>query len=398
MLNITEMIRVARGDHAVASAMRGSPLRYDRNDAPVVVVWNVCSHCNMSCPHCYASAIAVRSPTDLNHAEALSVIEQLADAGVKVLIFSGGEPLLRPDVVELMAYARDRGLVPQLSSNGVMIEAETAAQLSDAGVAYVGVSLDGLRDFNDSYRGLDGGFDRALAGLRFSRDEGMRTGARMTVTAFNAPMLPELLDIVAAEGIDRFYVSHLVYSGRAYQLFREGSGALSPQDSRALLLELFENTVHLMDTGATTAVVTGGNDSCGPVLLRWLLHRFGEDAAVRAHTLLDKKGGNSAGDKLLAIDARGRVMPDQFWRDRILADLRTVPFADALAHPLRAELKTRGGRLGGRCGRCVHVPVCGGSHRERAWAAYGDIWAEDPGCLLDNDELTDAPWRAAGGM
>lgn len=162
---------------------------------------------------------------------------------------------------------------------------------------------------------------------------------------------------------------------------------LTPTESRALLERLFELAAWQLDAGHATRVVTGSNDSDGVLLLRWLEARYGAAAAAPVRTLLEQRGGNSAGEGVVAIDPRGRVHPDAFWRDATLGDLREQRFAEVLEHPLRAALRDRRARLQGRCGSCSAVALCRGSHRERALAAFGDVWASDPACVLRDDEV-----------
>jgi len=395
MLPVSDLLEVARGEVSSESVGRRVPGRFASDGRVAVVVWNVCMHCNMSCPHCYAAAVRTPSPTDLSREEALGVVEQLAAAGVGVLILSGGEPLLRPDLFELAARGRELGLAVQLSTNGTRIDAATARRLGECGVQYVGVSIDGLPGFNDAYRGLDDAHALALQGLANARAAGLRTGLRMTLTSRNRDQLGDMLDLCVRERIDRFYVSHLVYSGRGFRIAEED---LDRGQARAALFELFEAAEDLLGRGERLRVVTGSNDSDGVLLLRFVAERHGPAAGRAVRTLLHARGGNSAGEKILNIDSRGRVHPDQFWRGAVLGDLRKGYFADALEHPLREQLRTRLERLKGRCGTCAERELCRGSHRERALAATGDPWQSDPACVMEDAEIGLATAdRAASG-
>ena len=149
---------------------------------PAVVVWNVCRHCNLRCPHCYSSASTRPSQYDLSTSDGLRLLEDLASVGVRVVIFSGGEPLLRSDLFGLMARARELGMEPMLSSNGVLLDGASTGKLARAGTRYVGVSLDGLGAQNDAYRGLKGAFASAVQGLRHAMEAGLRVGVRLTLT------------------------------------------------------------------------------------------------------------------------------------------------------------------------------------------------------------------------
>ncbi|MFW6086526.1 MAG: radical SAM protein [Myxococcota bacterium] len=386
---VTDLLELATGRTRPAEVTARSPFRFQPSTrTPFVVVWNVCRHCNMTCPHCYAAAGPRPSANDLTTREGLRLLDDLAGAGVRFVIFSGGEPLLRADLFELMAHARARGLVPQLSTNGVLIDAPTAERLAQVGVQYVGISIDGLPDFNDAYRGLEDGFDRAVEGLGHARSAGLRTGLRMTVTRRNAPQLDALIEQARAASVDRFYVSHLVYSGRGRRL----AGAdLSPEEARCLLEHLFARASELLAAGDPLRLVTGGNDSDGPALLQWVRSRHGSRAADRVREALVRRGGNSAGERVMCIDHRGRVHPDQFWQAANLGNVRRQPFAEILDHPLLAQLRDRSTRLGGRCRGCPHLALCRGSHRERALVATGDVWAPDPACVMTDAEVAPPP-------
>ena len=385
MLPVSDLVEVARRDASAAEVGARAPQRFSRSaPAAPVIVWNVCRHCDMSCPHCYAAAAYRPSREDLDTAEAVALLDDMAACGVRVVIFSGGEPMLRPDLLELMTHAAEIGIAPQLSSNGVHVDEAAAQKLATAGVAYVGISIDGLREFNDAYRGMDGGFDAALRGLHCAKAAGMRTGLRMTLTSRNADQLQPLLEIACAAGVDRFYISHLLYSGRGLRMMDED---LSRAQTRALLEGLFETADALLEQRSATRIVTGANDSDGPLLLRWIERRYGREAATPVQELLHGRGGNSAGEKILNIDHRGKVHPDQFWRGETLGDVRRDSFESILKHPLRELLRNRAEYLTGRCGACAYRSLCRGSHRERAIACTGELWSPDPACVLGDSEI-----------
>lgn len=384
MLMVSDLLRAARDPRTAESIAHRSPDRFAQTTKGVpVVVWNVVGHCNLSCPHCYAAASKTRAPGELTTDEGRRFLDELSRVGTRVVIFSGGEPLLREDLFELVAHAHGLGLAPQLSTNGVFIDDAVAKRLAETGIRYVGISIDGLATFNDRYRGLSGGFERASAGLAACKRAGLKTGLRITLSRANREELFPLLDHAATLRVDRFYVSHLLYSGRA---FRMGDEDLTPAESRTLLHQLFDRANRGVDEGGPD-IVTGGNDSDGPLLLLWIAERWGHDAARRIEALLRDRGGNSAGEKILDVDHLGRVHPDQFWRGVSLGNVREVPFEQILGHPLLGELRRRVELLHGRCGGCRFLPLCRGSHRERAYAQEKDIWASDPACVMQDDEI-----------
>lgn len=395
MLMVSDVIEVARGDASPAEVTSRTPARFHRDLSRVpVIVWNVCRHCNMSCPHCYAAASSKPSRDDLSTEEGLALISELASVGIQHLILSGGEPLQRGDLTELVAAASGAGLSVHLSSNGVLLDATRARELAAAGLSYCGISIDGLASFNDSYRGFAGGFARASRGLISAKSAGLRTGLRITVTRRNMTQVEPLMAHAHSLGVDRFYLSHLVYAGRGFRLSGED---LSPAETRGLLSRTFAEAARLLAIEGAPRVVTGGNDSDGPALLVWIEERLGCVASARARLVLAARGGNSAGESVLNIDHRGRVHPDQFWRGATLGDVRRDSFRTILEHPLRAKLARREELLRGRCGSCAYLDVCRGSHRERALAVGGELWDPDPACVMRDGEIAapaSRPWAA----
>ena len=187
------------------------PLRYGRDskrlpthllqfsiDKKPVVVWNITKACNLRCVHCYASANTTFDK-GLDHNQALSVIDDLAGFGVPVLLFSGGEPLLRADIVELISYAVKKGIRAVLSTNGTLINHDMALKLKDAGISYVGVSLDGLEQVNDHFRGVKGAFKAAMEGIYNCQKAGIKVGLRFTISRFNAKEITKIFDLVEKE-------------------------------------------------------------------------------------------------------------------------------------------------------------------------------------------------------
>ncbi len=376
MLPVTDSLRYAldpfQTPHADAAG------RYEPG-APPVVIWNVTNTCNMACPHCYSAAKRVPTPDELSHEDAMRVVDHLADSGIRVVIFSGGEPLLRPDVLNLISHANDRGIMCQLSTNGVLITREMAQQLKVAGVRYVGVSIDGPPEINDAYRALENAYARALEGLRCSIDAGMEAGLRITVSGVNASSVHPLLDLCLQERIGRFYLSHLVYGGRGVGFSRHD---LRPREARAMMESVFDRAYELLEDPRPMRIVTGGNDSDGVALYLYVRRRFGEGPAARLRGLLERRGGNSAGEKVINVDHRGDVHPDQFWRTMNMGNIMQTPLHEILKSDIAQKLRNRASLLTGKCAGCPGLSMCRGSHRERAEVAFGDMWADDPACII----------------
>jgi radical SAM protein with 4Fe4S-binding SPASM domain len=213
----------------------------------------------------------------------------------------------------------------------------------------------------------------------------MKTGLRMTLSKRNFDQLEAMVDVARHARVNRFYASHLVYSGRGFKVAHED---LSREQQRSTLSRLFEKAESLLDHDPGFKIVTGSNDSDGVYLLHWIRERHGVAASARVRELLLQRGGNSAGERILNIDSRGRVHPDQFWRAAVLGDIRKQSFAKILEHPLREQLSRRLEFLTGRCGTCSERAICRGSHRERALAFHRDPWASDPACVMEDAEIT----------
>lgn len=350
-----------------------------------VVVWNCTQRCNLRCRHCYSSSGTESAADELSTAAAGAMIDDLAAFGVPVLLFSGGEPLLRADLPELIDRAAASGMRTVLSTNGTLITSELIGRLKRAGVDYVGVSLDGLADANDDFRGRRGAFDLAFAGIRNCLDAGIRVGVRMTMNRRNAADVPGIFDLVQREGIPRVCFYHLVYTGRGRELRKD---ALSSRQTRAAVDLIMDRAADLPDT----EVLTVDNHADGPYVYLRLL-REDPVAAERCLELLRRAGGNSSGVGIGCVSWNGDVLPDQFWRNHVLGNVREKPFSRIWSdpsQPLLAQLRQRRQYFTGRCARCGWVSVCNGNLRARAEAVSDDIWHDDPACYLTDEEIAQA--------
>ncbi len=173
------------------------------SDKKPVVVWNCTRRCNLRCRHCYSKSADRHYEAELTTAEGFALLEDLAQFGAPVVLFSGGEPLTRPDLFELAARAVKLGLRAVISTNGTLIDEAKAARLKEVGLSYVGISLDGMRPTNDLFRGVEGAYDRALQGLRNCIKAGIKVGLRFTITRNNAAEVPALFDVVRVEHVPR---------------------------------------------------------------------------------------------------------------------------------------------------------------------------------------------------
>ncbi len=378
------MLRISQFMRELAAGKPAAPRGGGRPTGPVVI-WNLIRRCNLNCRHCYSLSADTDFAGELSTAEVMAVMEDLRRFGVPALILSGGEPLLRPDIFEVSRHAKALGFHVALSSNGTLIDAPLADRIAEVGYDYVGVSLDGLGPTHDRFRCQPGAFAASVAGIRLCRERGLKLGLRFTLTRDNAAELPALLDLAEAEGVPKFYLSHLNYAGRGRR--NRGDDAAHAMTRQAMDL-LFETAWRQAQQGLEREIVTGNNDADGVYLLHWAERHLPQHAAWLRRRLV-QWGGNASGMNVANIDNRGEVHPDTMWWHHSLGNVRDRPFqaiwADR-ADPVMAGLNARPRPLTGRCGACPSRDICNGSSRVRALRAHGAVWGEDPGCYLTDAE------------
>jgi radical SAM protein with 4Fe4S-binding SPASM domain len=386
MVNITKLycgeeqpadgLRYGHGQGAPKSAAERRP----------IVVWNVTRTCNLRCVHCYSDSFAQKYPGELTHDEALRVIDDLAAFRVPAVLFSGGEPLTRPDLFELMGYAVGKGLRLTLSTNGTLLDEAAAKKLKELGTTYVGISLDGIGETNDIFRGKKGAFDGAVRGMRNCRAVDQKVGLRLTLTRRNCMDLHDIFNFIEAEGIQRACFYHLVYSGRG-----NAADELTTAEIRRAMDIILERTLSFHQRGLKKEILTVDNHADNA----YVYLKLGERDPARAeqvHKWMKWNGGgaNSSGIGIANIDTQGNVHPDQFWQAATLGNVKQRPFSQIWSDnsiPLLAKLRNRLPLLKGRCATCRFQDICGGSFRVRAAQVHGDPWASDPACYLTNEEI-----------
>lgn len=374
------------------------PLRYGRasgelpshllqfsSDKKPVVVWNITSACNLRCVHCYASA--GKAEKELTTQQGLGLIAVLKDYGVPVILFSGGEPTIRKDLPVLIDAGVKAGLRAVISTNGTLISHDMAMRFADLGLSYIGVSLDGLGEVNDTFRGVKGAFKDAMQGIYHAMHQGIKVGLRFTMNRRNVLEIPSIFDLMKQEGIPRICFYHLVYTGRAKELMEED---LSHGQTREALDLIMDRTRELIGSGNQVEVLTVDNHADGPyVYLR--MKKEGDKRAGDVLKLLKMNAGNSSGLGIGSINWDGDVYPDQFWRIKVLGNVLERPFPDIWDNPeneLLMKLKNKKDHVKGRCRSCRWLDVCAGNFRARAEAATGDPWGEDPACYLTDEEIS----------
>ena len=226
-----------------------------------IVVWNITRTCNLKCLHCYNDSERKHYKGELTTEEAQSVIDDLASFQVPAVLFSGGEPLLRPDLFKLADYARSKGLRTTLSTNGTLINQAAALAIKNAGFSYVGVSLDGMAEVHDHFRGVEGAFARTVSGIRNLIKIGQKTGLRLTLTDTTIDQIDLLFDFIEAEGIRRVCFYHLVPSGRGKEIF-----AINSVKTRQGIDRILKRTEQILQKGYPLEVLTVDNHAHRPYI------------------------------------------------------------------------------------------------------------------------------------
>ena len=363
-------------------------LQFSKDKKPVVV-WNMGRRCNLKCIHCYAQSRDIEYEDELTTQQGKELIDDLAQFGSPVILFSGGEPTMRKDLPELAMHARDKGMRAVISTNGTLIDEKMAKVLKDIGLSYVGVSLDGMRETNDKFRGVPGAFDAALQGMRNCKKEGIKVGLRFTINKKNAQDIPAIFDLLEEEGIPRVCFYHLVYAGRGSKLVEED---LSHEESRRVVDLIMDKTKEMHDKGFPMEVLTVDNHCDGPYVYFRLLEEDPERAA-EVYELLMMNQGNSTGIGIGCVSWDGSVHADQFWRHYSFGNVKERPFSEIwmdTSDELMAGLKDRKALIkanANRCAKCKWLEICNANFRVRAEAIYDNVWADDPACYLTKEEI-----------
>jgi len=363
-----------------------TPLKPIRKPAAPVVIWNLIRRCNLTCKHCYTSSADIDFPGELTTSEIYRVMDDLKAFKVPVLILSGGEPLLHPDIFNISRRAKDMGFYVALSSNGTKISANNIDEIAAIDYQYIGVSLDGIKDTHDRFRRVKGSFDEALNGIHLCLEKGIKVGIRFTLTQDNAGDLPAVLRLMNDNDIDKFYLSHLNYGGRGNKNRKDDAFFEMTRDAMDLMFEICHEW---LKAGKNREFVTGNNDADAVYFLHWVTKHF-PDKAGHIKAKLEQWGGNASGVNVANIDNLGNVHPDTFWWHYDLGNVKKRPFSEIwmdTSDPLMAGLKQTPRPLEGRCASCHYQNICNGNTRVRAAQTTSNYWAEDPGCYLTDLEI-----------
>ncbi|MCP4176519.1 MAG: radical SAM protein [bacterium] len=384
MINVSRLYCGVKG--------QGDHLRYKKHRSGTgmkrpVVVWNMTKQCNLYCAHCYANAALNRKSSDeLTTEQGKQLIDSLAAFKVPVLLFSGGEPLMREDIFELIEYTNASGIRPTISTNGTLIDKACAEKFKQFGITYVGISLDGGPETHNKLRGINNSFETAMAGIRACTDAGVRVGLRYTMHKNNYKDVPFILDLMESEDIPRICFYHLVCSGRGKSIKNE---ELSVANKRSLMNLIMDRAKYFSDKGLKKEILTVANHCDAPFLYLRMLNEDRQKAEDAMSLIKINKGGSS-GVGIGAVNWNGDVYPDQFWRDKKLGNIRENSFEEIWTNPdndFLNKLRKKKNYIKGRCSECKYIDICEGNFRARAEALTGDMWESDPGCYLTDKEI-----------
>jgi len=353
-----------------------------------VVVFNITRTCNLKCVHCYSDSENKKYTGELTTNEIKNILKDLSRFSIPALLLSGGEPLMHPDFSEIAEYGRSLGLRITLSTNGTLITDNIAKELKKLGISYVGVSLDGIGEINDKFRGRTGAFKEAIKGFQNCVTNNQRVGLRLTLTKQNVQDLNKIFDFIEAKNINRACFYHLAYSGRGSKISEYD---LTHEETRNAMDIILERTQDFYTRGLNKDILTVDNHVDGIYLYLKQLKEHPEQAAKTLELLKWNGGGTySSGVGIGNIDFLGNVHPDQFWMHYSFGNVKERPFSEIwqdTSNPLMAGLKNRIPLLKGKCKTCKWLDACGGALRVRADVFYNDPWAPDPACYLTEKEI-----------
>lgn len=349
-----------------------------------IAIWNFTNRCNLSCLHCYSKA-DLDAVDILSTADIMDTLPKLKANGIKFLIFSGGEPLTRKDLFEIAGRCKELGIVTYLSTNGLYVKQSNAEKILDA-FNYIGISIDGSPEVHDKFRGLKGSFAESMKAVDLLNSFGKtKVGIRFTITKDTYDDLAFIFDLAEQHAIPKVYISHLVYSGRGLENLEMD---LSKEQRIAAVNYILDKAFEYHETNRDIEIVTGNMEMDAILFYDRFAEKYPQHADEMKRRLI-QWGGNSAGRKLLNIDSEGFVKPDPFFPAKI-GNILHQDFSDIWTNhpvPLLQKLRVHPRELLGKCKSCRYLDICNGGSRSRAYAIYGDMWAEDPSCYLSEEKI-----------
>ena len=324
----------------------------------MIVSWMTTNKCNLTCKHCYQDACPDACANELTTDEARTLIDQIAAAGFKIMIFSGGEPLMRPDIYDLVAYAASKGLRPVFGTNGTLITPEVASRLKECGACAMGISLDSLdRAKHDSFRGLEGAWDATVAGIRACREVGLPFQIHTTVLDWNEHEVCDITDFAVEHGAIAHYIFFLIPVGRGKYI---NDTSLKVAANERLLRQIMAK-----QAGVSIDV----KPTCAPQFTR-----VAEQLGVKTRF----ERGCLAGLTYCIVSPEGVVRPCAYMTEEA-GNVREQPFDEIWkTSSVFERLRTR--QYGGSCGTCDFRAGCGGCRARAAYYHDGDFMAQDDYC------------------
>jgi len=390
--NEGDAIRYGKQSHGMKARPNSHAVPKAASERRPVTAWNVTRTCNLHCIHCYSDSEEKAYGGELTTDEGKTLIDDLTEFNIPALLLSGGEPLVRKDIWELASHARSRGLRLTLSTNGVLIDETVAQRLKDIGFSYIGISLDGIGEINDKFRGKAGAFEKAMRGFKNCVAVGQKVGLRLTLTRHNYENLHGIFDFIEEKQIQRACFYHLVYAGRGEAISNED---LTHEETRHAMDVILERTEDFHKRGLDKDILTVDNHVDGPYMYLKLLEKNPERAEqVRQELEWNGGGRYSSGVSFADVDFLGNVHADQFWMHHTFGNVRERKFGDIwmdTSDPVMNVLKNRLDHLKGKCTRCKFLGMCGGALRVRADVVYKDPTAPDPACYLSDEECGITP-------
>ncbi|RNI11487.1 heme b synthase [Methanohalophilus portucalensis] len=338
---------------------------------PRLIAWELTSRCNLSCVHCRGASTDEKAIGELDTSEAKTFIDQVASLGSPILILSGGEPLVRPDVYELANYGTNKGLRVVLATNGTLLERETVRKLKEAGIKRVSISLDGADSAtHDGFRGVEGAFDKAMEGIDALKAEGMDFQINTTITKRNLGEIPRILKMATSLNAEALHIFLLVPTGRGENLANE---EIPPAEYERILRWFYEQKKHTsLELKAT----------CAPHyfrIMRQCAEKEGMEVSINTHGFDAVSRGCLGGTAFCFVSSTGDVQPCGYL-PAIAGNIRNQSFGEIWNNSTLFNELRDFSLLKGKCGKCEYKNVCGGC-RARAYAATGDYLEEEPYCI-----------------
>ncbi len=336
-----------------------------------LVAWETTRNCNLACVHCRAAATCGPFEGELDTPNAFKLLDQIAKVGSPIIILTGGEPLLRPDIFDIASYGTAKGLRMVMAPNGTLITAKNAKKMTDSGIKRISASLDGAtKESHDKFRGVEGAFEGALRGIEYVKEAGIDFQINTTITKSNLEQIPKILELAESLGAVAHHIFLLVPTGRGKYIVDQAINAREYEETLNWFYDQREKTS--LQLKAT----------CAPHYYRILRQRAlaeGKTVSFKTHGLDAVTRGCLAGTGFCFISHTGVVQPCGFLNLKC-GDIRQNSFADIWHNSEQFKTLRDFSALKGKCGRCEYIRVCGGC-RARAYEATGDFLAEEPLCL-----------------